>query len=160
MLEHLSTFLLIFSFLIIFFYKKEIIKYQINDKNNISYVILFIIFFQILFWFHTSPVVRFGFHYVLLFFFFILILVFKNFVIKKNYINFILIIYIGLSINSQKNIFRIYPHKITCNNIIKDRCLLYDLNNIYYIDDNHPSLFFSKLIALELINVIYKINNY
>ena len=33
MLEHLSTFLLIFSFLIIFFYKKEIIKYQINKEH-------------------------------------------------------------------------------------------------------------------------------
>jgi hypothetical protein len=126
MLEHLSTFLLIFSFLIIFFYKKEIIKYQINDKNNISYVILFIIFFQILFWFHTSPVVRFGFHYVLLFFFFMLILVFKNFVIKKNYINFILIIYIGLSINFQKNIFRIY------DDIKKGNTFFYSFPKVFF----------------------------
>jgi hypothetical protein len=126
MLEHLSTFLLIFSFLIIFFYKKEIIKYQINVTNNISYVILFIIFFQILFWFHTSPVVRFGFHYVLLFSFFMLILVFKNFVIKKNYINFIFIIYIGLSINFQKNIFRIY------NDIKKDNTFFYTFPKVFF----------------------------
>ena len=144
MLEHFSTFLIIFSFLIIFFYKKRIIQYKINIINNIFYIILFIIFFQIFFWFHTSPVVRFGFHYVLLFSFFMLILIFKNFVIKKNYINFIFIIYIGLSINFQKNLLRIY------DDIKKD-------NTFFY---SYPKVFFKNEYILDKnININYLIQD-
>ena len=144
MLEHFSTFLIIFSFLIIFFYKKRIIQYKINIINNIFYIILFIIFFQIFFWFHTSPVVRFGFHYVLLFFFFMLILIFKNFVIKKNYINFIFIIYVGLSINFQKNLLRIY------DDIKKD-------NTFFY---SYPKVFFKNEYILDKnININYLIQD-
>lgn len=144
MLEHFSTFLIIFSFLIIFFYKKRIIQFKINIINNIFYIILFIIFFQIFFWFHTSPVVRFGFHYVLLFSFFMLILIFKNFVIKKNYINFIFIIYIGLSINFQKNLLRIY------DDIKKD-------NTFFY---SYPKVFFKNEYILDKnININYLIKD-
>lgn len=141
MLEHFSLFIIIFSFLILFFYKK--VKYKINTKYNIFYIILFIILFQILFWFHTSPLVRFGFHYVLLFLFFVLILIFKNFEIdNKRYINFIFIIYIGLSINFQKNLFRIY------NDIKKG-------NTFFY---SYPKVFFeNEFISDKNINVNYLI---
>ena len=141
MLEHFSLFIIIFSFLILFFYKK--VKYKINTKYNIFYIILFIILFQILFWFHTSPLVRFGFHYVLLFLFFVLILIFKNFEIdNKRYINFIFIIYISLSINFQKNLFRIY------NDIKKG-------NTFFY---SYPKVFFeNEFISDKNINVNYLI---
>ncbi len=56
-----------------------------------------------------------------------------------------------------KNVFRIYPHKFICDNFIKKRCVLHYGGNMYYLDNNHPSLFFSKLIALEVKNVILKI---
>jgi hypothetical protein len=145
MIEHLSTFVIIFSILIIFFYKKKKITYKINTTNNIFYTILFIIFFQIFFWFHASPVVRFGFHYVLLFLFFVLILIFKNLVIKKkNYINFIFIIYISLSINLQKNLFRIY----------------YDIKNGNTFFYSYPKVFFkNEYISDENININYLIKD-
>jgi len=146
MLEHLSTFIIIFFFLIIFFYKKKRkITYKINGINNIFYTILFIILFQIYFWFHTSPVVRFGFHYVLLFLFFSLIPIFKNFVLKKNnYINFIFIIYISLSINLQKNLFRTY------DDIKKG-------NTFFY---SYPKVFFkNEYISYKNININYLIKD-
>ena len=46
-----------------------------------------------------------------------------------------------------KNIHRIYPDKLFCNTIIKDRCLTHDDENMFYIDDDHPS---TK--AAEMIN--------
>lgn len=145
MLEHLSTFMVIFFLLIYFFYKKEKIIYKTNTVNNIFYVILFIIFCQILFWFHTSPVVRFGFHYILLFLFFSLILFLKNFELKKNnFINFVFIIYIGLSINLQKNLFRI-------SDDIKNG------NSFFY---SYPKVFFkNEYISDKNININYLIKN-
>jgi len=145
LLEHIFTFMMIFFFLIIFFYKKKKITYKNYAKNNIFYKILFIIFFQILFWFHTSPVVRFGFHYVLLFLFFLLIIIFKNFMLKKNnYISLIFIIYIGLSINFQKSLFRIY------DDIKKGNSLIY----------SYPKVFFNnQYISEKNININYLVKD-
>ena len=50
------------------------------------------------------------------------------------------------SING-KNIHRIYPDKLFCNTIMKDRCLTHDNENMFYIDDDHPSI-----RAAEMIN--------
>tara|TARA_Y100001970_G_scaffold274809_1_gene375152 strand:+ start:2430 stop:4499 length:2070 start_codon:yes stop_codon:yes gene_type:complete len=55
------------------------------------------------------------------------------------------------------NIYRIYPHTLFCDTIIKDRCMTHDDKIIYYIDDNHPSSKGSKLINNLIIKEIEKI---
>jgi peptidoglycan/LPS O-acetylase OafA/YrhL len=45
------------------------------------------------------------------------------------------------------NIYRVYPHKLFCNTLIKDRCVTHDDKNIFYSDNNHPS---TK--SIEMIN--------
>ena len=42
------------------------------------------------------------------------------------------------SINGD-NIYRVYPHKLFCDTIIKNRCLTHDNKNLFYVDSNHPS---------------------
>ena len=49
-------------------------------------------------------------------------------------------------------IYRIYPHKLFCDSVIKDRCVTNDSKNIFYRDDDHPSL-----KAAEMINELIKI---
>ena len=50
------------------------------------------------------------------------------------------------SINSQ-NIIRIYPEKILCNSLIKNRCITHDKSKVFYIDDDHLSFEGAKLIV-------------
>ena len=45
-----------------------------------------------------------------------------------------------------KNIFRIYPHKLFCNNIQNNRCIINDDKNIFYSDTNHPSIKGAEMI--------------
>jgi peptidoglycan/LPS O-acetylase OafA/YrhL len=45
-----------------------------------------------------------------------------------------------------ENIYRVYPNKIFCNTIIKDRCITHDEKNVFYLDHNHPSLEGAKMI--------------
>ncbi len=45
-----------------------------------------------------------------------------------------------------KNIFRVYPHKIFCNNNVKGRCITHNDKNIYYFDNNHLSISGTKMI--------------
>ena len=45
-----------------------------------------------------------------------------------------------------KNIHRIYPDKLFCNTIIKDRCLTHDNEYMFYTDDDHPSIKASEMI--------------
>jgi len=65
------------------------------------------------------------------------------------------------SINGD-NIFRVYPHILFCDNIIKNRCLTHDDKDIYYTDDHHPSIKGSKmindLIIKEIKNIELKSN--
>jgi len=44
------------------------------------------------------------------------------------------------------NIHRVYPHKLFCDKMIKNRCLINDKNNLFYVDDNHPSLKGAEMI--------------
>jgi peptidoglycan/LPS O-acetylase OafA/YrhL len=53
------------------------------------------------------------------------------------------------SINSQ-NIIRIYPEKILCNSLIKDRCITHDKSKVFYIDDDHLSYEGAKLIVNKI----------
>jgi hypothetical protein len=61
-----------------------------------------------------------------------------------------------------KNIFRIYPERLFCNNLIKDRCATHDDKSIFYDDDDHPSHSASEMIndliikELENIELIHK----
>ena len=56
-----------------------------------------------------------------------------------------------------KNIHRVYPHKLFCDTIIKDRCLTHDDKNIFYSDDDHPSLIGAKIINELILKEIKKI---
>ncbi len=46
-----------------------------------------------------------------------------------------------------KNIKRIYPHKLFCDTYIVGRCLANDEKNIFYSDNNHLSLYGSELLV-------------
>ena len=56
-----------------------------------------------------------------------------------------------------ENVFRVYPHTIFCDELIKDRCVAHDDKNIFYSDSNHPSITGAKLINELIINQIQKI---
>ena len=56
-----------------------------------------------------------------------------------------------------ENIYRVYPHKLFCNTKIKNRCLAHDDKNIFYSDDNHPSLKGAKMINELIMKEIKKI---
>ena len=48
---------------------------------------------------------------------------------------------------SNENIYRVYPHLLVCQNIVKDFCVTHNKTEIFYSDTNHPS---TK--AAEMIN--------
>ena len=55
------------------------------------------------------------------------------------------------------NIYRVYPGKLFCNTFIKDRCTTHDDKNIFYLDDDHPSIKGAEMINDLIINEIEKI---
>ena len=57
------------------------------------------------------------------------------------------------------NIHRVYPHKLFCDTIIKERCVTHDDESIYYTDAHHPSIYGSELINNLIIKKIKKIKN-
>jgi peptidoglycan/LPS O-acetylase OafA/YrhL len=56
------------------------------------------------------------------------------------------------------NIYRIYPHKLFCDTIIKDRCIAHDGKYLFYFDDDHPSEKGANLINKLIVDKITKIN--
>ena len=44
------------------------------------------------------------------------------------------------------NIYRVFPHRLFCNTIKKNRCVTHDGVNIFYNDADHPSLKGSRMI--------------
>ena len=56
------------------------------------------------------------------------------------------------------NIYRIYPHKLFCDTLIKDRCIAHDGKNLFYFDDDHPSEKGANLINNLIVDEIKKIN--
>jgi peptidoglycan/LPS O-acetylase OafA/YrhL len=56
-----------------------------------------------------------------------------------------------------KNIYRVYPHTLFCDTTIKNRCLTHDDKNIFYFDDNHPSLKGAEMINDLIMKEIEKI---
>ena len=56
-----------------------------------------------------------------------------------------------------ENIYRVYPHKLFCNTIIKNRCVTHDDKNMFYADDDHPSLKGAEMINDLIMKEIEKI---
>jgi peptidoglycan/LPS O-acetylase OafA/YrhL len=56
-----------------------------------------------------------------------------------------------------KNIFRVYPHKLFCSTIIKNRCLTHDNENIFYSDESHPSSKGAEMLNDLIMSEINKI---
>ena len=56
-----------------------------------------------------------------------------------------------------KNIYRVYPHKLFCNTNIMNRCVANDNNHLFYADDDHPSQKGAEMINSLIIEEINKI---
>jgi hypothetical protein len=55
------------------------------------------------------------------------------------------------------NIYRVYPHKLFCKTVKINRCISHDENDIFYADDNHPSLKGAEIINDLIMKEIEKI---
>jgi hypothetical protein len=55
------------------------------------------------------------------------------------------------------NIYRVYPHTLFCDTIIKKRCVTHDDKNIFYADYNHPSIKGAEMINDLIMKEIEKI---
>ena len=55
------------------------------------------------------------------------------------------------------NIYRVYPHKLFCDTLIKSRCITHDDANIFYADGDHPSIKGAEIINELIIENIEKI---
>ena len=55
------------------------------------------------------------------------------------------------------NIYRVYPHKLFCDTIVKDRCVIHDDKNVFYDDDDHPSIKGAEMINDLIMKEIEKI---
>ena len=99
--------------------------------------------FQIFFWFNTSPLVRFGLHYVLLLLFFILTLFLSRFLLKNlNFKYIVFLLYFGLVINLEKNFFRIF----------------HDMKNNYSFFYTYPEVYYVNKYTFENdVNINYLI---
>tara|TARA_B100001057_G_C22494929_1_gene811696 strand:- start:35 stop:775 length:741 start_codon:yes stop_codon:yes gene_type:complete len=53
-----------------------------------------------------------------------------------------------------QNVVRIYPEKILCNSLIKDRCITHDKSKVFYVDDDHLSYDGAKLIVNKIIRAL------
>ena len=63
----------------------------------------------------------------------------------------------NLNYLEHKNLYRVFPESIFCNEIIKDKCLGNSSEDIYFVDRNHLSKKGSKMINVNLIKVIDQI---
>ena len=55
------------------------------------------------------------------------------------------------------NIYRVYPHKLFCDTLIKDRCVTHNNKYLFYFDDNHLTLESSKMLNSLIMKEIRKI---
>ena len=55
------------------------------------------------------------------------------------------------------NIYRVYIHKLFCHTTMKDRCVTHDDNNLFYFDDDHPSIKGAEMINDLIMREIEKI---
>jgi peptidoglycan/LPS O-acetylase OafA/YrhL len=89
----------------------------------------------------------------------------KDYLVPKNYITTSFEVYENRTKSSfelldsikSDNIYRVYPHKLFCDTTIKDRCVTHDDKNIFYFDDDHPSIKGSEMINDLIMKEIEKI---
>jgi hypothetical protein len=55
------------------------------------------------------------------------------------------------------NVYRVYPHKSFCDNVIINRCVANNKEHLFYYDDDHVSLEGSKYIVNDIMKVIQNI---
>jgi peptidoglycan/LPS O-acetylase OafA/YrhL len=80
----------------------------------------------------------------------------------QNFLNYAKVSHETLDELKHPNLYKVYSHKIFCDKKIKNRCLLHDDEEIFYVDNNHLSKAGnSKLleIVVKHINDIEKKNN-
>ena len=58
-----------------------------------------------------------------------------------------------------KNIYRVYPHEVFCNNLIKNKCVTHDKKNIFFYDGFHLSNTGSKMVNKLILDKIKLIEN-
>jgi hypothetical protein len=63
-----------------------------------------------------------------------------------------------LDLIKNKNMYRVYPHTLFCNNKVKKRCVTHNDKDFFYADDDHPSITGSKMINDLIIKGINKIS--
>lgn len=56
-----------------------------------------------------------------------------------------------------KNIYKVYPHTVFCDNQIKDRCITHDEENLFYTDDHHLSTKGAAIVNELIMKQIKKI---
>jgi peptidoglycan/LPS O-acetylase OafA/YrhL len=56
-----------------------------------------------------------------------------------------------------KNILRVFPHKLFCDSLIKDRCVANDKKNLFYIDTDHLTDYANGLVVEMIFNEINKV---
>jgi hypothetical protein len=84
---------------------------------------------------------------------------------EENYVNLdfeefkndVKIIHESFNNLTHKNLYRVFPETIFCDQIIKDKCLGNSSEHIYYVDDSHLSKQGSNMINVDLIKVIDQI---
>ena len=54
-------------------------------------------------------------------------------------------------------IYRVYPHEVFCDTVIKNRCMTHDDKNSFYVDDDHLSVKGSEKVNNLIIKIIKKI---
>jgi hypothetical protein len=90
---------------------------------------------------------------------------FDNILKKENYVNVnyekfmddVKTIHNSFDKIVHKNLYRVFPQPIFCNNLIKDKCLGNSSEDIYFIDKSHLSRKGSNMINASLIKVIDQI---
>jgi len=56
-----------------------------------------------------------------------------------------------------KNVYRVYPDRLFCDSLIKNRCIANDNKNVFYFDENHQSIIGAELINNLIVREIQKI---
>ena len=90
----------------------------------------------------------------------------KNHDYTKNYINILYsdyenntgFIFKELKRLNHENLYKVYPHEIFCNTIVKNKCIAHNNSDIFFIDNLHLAKKGSTLINIDLMKIIDKIH--
>ena len=58
------------------------------------------------------------------------------------------------SIADHPNLVRIFPEKLFCNTRLDNRCVAHDITDLFYIDDDHPSVAGARKIVEEIMREV------